>query len=157
MNRRERVLRYLAQDEPEYEKAAAGLGPRAFPLLEELAASADPLLASKATHLATLIRGPGARAVVEAAARREEAEVRVAAAAAMGSLWPASPLEALAMDAPSGALDRLLWDADAGVRKYALRSATTMGLDDRVDEVLRSNSTDPFLREVVEEERRERP
>jgi hypothetical protein len=162
MNTSDRVLRYLQQDEPEYEKAAAALGPRAFRWLKELARSADPLLASKATHLATLIRAPGARAVVEAAAERDEAEVRVAAAAAMCNLWSAAPAEAdpaeaWVLDDSAAVLDRLLGDADPGVRKYALRAAMRMGLDDRVEDAVRSESTEPFLREMVEKERRRRP
>jgi len=169
MNTRDRVLRHLKRDEPEYEKAASALGPRALRWLKELAERADPLLASKATHLATVIGGPGAAAVVRAAARREEPEVRVAAAAAMGNLWSAEtaetaetpeaaePAEATTMEGSAGVVDRLLDDADLGVRKYALRTAMKMGMHDRVDAALRSESTEPHLRRMIEKERRERP
>lgn len=117
------VLQHLEADEPDYRRAASALGPDAIPPLERLAREAEPLLASKATHLASLIPSPRSRRVVEAAAARDEAEVRVAAAAALRNL-PAQPAGALA-DRHDGVLERLLHDRDPGVRKFARRTAKT--------------------------------
>jgi HEAT repeat protein len=107
------VLAEIDPDEPEYEKAAAKLGTDALPLLQEIVESDDPMRASKATYLAALIGGDEAAPAVESAASHQDPRVRVAAAHAMGT----------ERVAPSLALDRLLDDSDAGVRKVALRAA----------------------------------
>ena len=75
------VRKYLDPEEPNYAKAAAALGAEPCPF-SSAREGADPLLASKAAYLASLIPDPRAARVLEVAARSPEATVRVAAAAA---------------------------------------------------------------------------
>jgi len=110
-----RVRKYLDPEEPNYSAAAAELGAEALPVLAALVQGADPLLASKAAYLASLIPDPEADRVMEQAARSEHPTVRVAAAAGLRSR-------------PDAAIDmaaELIADPDAGVRKVAAR--TTRG------------------------------
>ena len=110
-----RVRKYLDPEEPNYSAAAAELGPEALPILEALVQGADPLLASKAAYLASLIPDAEADRVIERAARSEHATVRIAAAAGLRSR----------PEAEAGTAEELLDDPDAGVRKVAAR--TTRG------------------------------
>lgn len=145
------LLRILESDEPDYD-AAAAIGPDALGYLAELARHADPLLASKATYLASLIPSAGARAVLEEAARREEPEVRVAAASALRNLGTSG--ESLADADPAvDLLDRLLHDSDAGVRKFAVRSAATLHASGVRASVAAAADADPapFVRAAARE------
>jgi hypothetical protein len=107
-----KVRALLDLDEPRYAEAAK-LGAKAIPHLRTLVREGDPMLASKATYLASLIRSGGALDVVKAAAESSEPTVRVAAAAAARNLPAAATDEVLAS---------LSSDEDAGVRKTALRA-----------------------------------
>jgi hypothetical protein len=69
----------LDPEEPDY-KAAAALGAEAIPHLRALVAGDDPMLASKAAYLASLIGAEGAGDVLLAAAESPHEAVRVAAA-----------------------------------------------------------------------------
>lgn len=114
MNPTQEVVRAaLSPDELDYPALAQRLGPAALPHLEQLIAGADPALAPKAAYLVGLIGHPRAGAVLAAAARSGAPTVRVAAAAAARQL-PADPA--------GGVLAQLVGDADAGVRRVALRS-----------------------------------
>lgn len=106
------VLAELDKDEPNY-SAAASLGPDALPHLRQITEAADVMRASKATYLAGLIGGAQATSIVEQAIAHNDPIVRVAAAHAFGS----------GLDAPAPLLERLLDDADVGVRKLAVRAA----------------------------------
>lgn len=106
------VRSLLASEEPRYEDGAR-LGAGAIPHLAVLVHDKDPLLASKAAYLASLIGTEDAADVVRAAAESSEPTVRVAAAAGAQNLGGA---------ATSDVLDALASDADDGVRKTALRS-----------------------------------
>ena len=106
------VRKYLDPEEPNYPKAAAALGAEALPVLERLVSEGDPLLASKAAYLASLIPDPGASRVLDAAARSPEATVRVAAAAG-----------AQRRPELAAVVDHLSTDPDQGVRKVAGRTA----------------------------------
>jgi len=106
------VTRYLDADEPDYELAAL-LGPDALAQLELLVRGRDPMLASKATHLAGLIRDPGALQVLQAAAESAEPIVRIAAAST-AALMPS--------DQASTLLSRLLTDSDPEIRRIAIES-----------------------------------
>jgi hypothetical protein len=106
------VREALDPEEPNYKRAAA-LGPDALPHLEVLVTTAEPMLASKATYLASLIEDVRAGDVLDKAAQHADPVVRVAAAAAAVNL----------AGAPAGdLLRRLADDPDAGVRKVASRT-----------------------------------
>jgi HEAT repeat protein len=107
----EQVRAHLDRDEPDY-PAAAQLGPEALPQLRQLAQGDDPMLASKAVYLASLIGTDQSVAIVNEAAARPDPVVRAAAAGAVRNLD----------QAPNQLLNSLLGDQDAGVRKVALRS-----------------------------------
>jgi HEAT repeat protein len=103
----------LQPEELDYPGAAERLGPEALPHLQQLAESPDVMIASKATYMASLIRGELAPRIIEAAGRRPEPAVRVAAATGLKNLHEheAEPI-----------VDRLLGDNDIGVRKMAVKS-----------------------------------
>jgi hypothetical protein len=107
------VRKYLDPEEPDYKAAAAALGAEALPVLESLVREAEPLLASKAAYLASLIPDEQATRVLEQAARSDHATVRVAAAAGLQKR----------ADVPSDLAGELLSDPDAGVRKVAAKAA----------------------------------
>jgi len=102
----------LDPEEPDYGEAAK-LGSGALPHLEALVSSGDPMLASKATYLASLIKDAKSAAIVEKAARSDDPVVRVAAATAASNL-SASSASAVLLD--------LVTDPDPGVRKVARRA-----------------------------------
>ena len=77
------VRAYLEPEEPNYPAAAAALGAEALPVLDTLVRGGDPLLASKAAYLASMIPDEQAARVLEQAARSAHPTVRVAAAAGM--------------------------------------------------------------------------
>ena len=113
----EQVREILTRDEPNYMEAAQ-LGPEAIPHLQTLLVDADPLLASKATYLASMINSDRAVDVVKEAAASEHAEVRAAAAAATRNL-PQTPV--------TDVLSNLLDDGDVSVRKVTLKSISALG------------------------------
>ena len=137
----EQVRAHLEPEEPNY-AAAAQLGPDALPVLEQLVRTADPLLASKAAYLASMIPDRRATKVLEAAAQSDEPTVRVAAAAGLQKM-PAVG-DDVAMD--------LIADEDPGVRKVALKSVRgkmTPELRARVEDRAASES-DPTARSAYD-------
>jgi hypothetical protein len=104
-----RVRAALEPEEPDY-AAAAQLGPEAIPHLRRLSQGDDPMLASKAVYLASLIQDERTSDLVREAAQHDDPVVRVAAASAAQNL-----------DAPaaSAVLVELVADDDPGVRKVA--------------------------------------
>ncbi|GIG23692.1 hypothetical protein Cch01nite_44160 [Cellulomonas chitinilytica] len=140
----EQVLGYLDAEEPNYVAAARTLGADALPHLESLIRGDDLARATKAASLAGVIRTPESAQVLAIAAGHDDATVRVAAAAATNHLDPsdASPV-----------LSVLLDDADAGVRKLALRSVSP-GADADVREkvrVMANSDPNDRLRELSTE------
>jgi hypothetical protein len=133
-----KLRRTLQQDEPDYEEIARQLDDKSLGVLADLARHADPLTASKATHLASLVPSMAATHVIRAAAERKEPTVRVATAASFSNLvellatsdegladqlrWSGEPLFAMS----DSTLQKLLEDPDPGVRKFASRSAGRM-------------------------------
>jgi HEAT repeat protein len=109
---KEQVRAELEKDEPNYARAA-GLGPDAFPHLEELARDEDAMIASKAVYLAGLIEGEPADRLLADAASSDDPRIRVAAASAARHRSEA---------AASAVLLSLVKDEDLGVRKVALKS-----------------------------------
>ena len=109
----QRVRALLDVDEPDYTEAAK-LGADALPHLEKLVQAGDPMLASKAVYLASLIGGDASVDIVAAGAASHDPRVRVAAAAALRNM-PEGRVRELART--------LLADPDAGVRRTTRKSA----------------------------------
>jgi len=138
----QQVRAQLDRDEPDY-PTAAQLGPTAVVQLAKLVRGTDALLAAKAAYLASLIPGDQSRVVLDDAARSQQGQVRVAAAAGIRNL----------PDAPLDLIDTLLKDSDAGVRKVALRSIDTRqftGLKARVEAIAKSDAED-FVRKIADQ------
>jgi HEAT repeat protein len=138
----EAVLAFLDQDEPEYREAVR-LGPDALPHLARVVREEGPMRASKAAYLAGLIDGDESPAVLEQALRRDEPEVRVAAAYAVQHL----------SRAPPELFDRLLSDHDDGVRRTALKSISVSqpsGLTAKVEELASGDEVE-HVRELARE------
>ncbi len=129
-------------DEVNYPELAADLGADALPHLQTLAAGRDPMVASKAAYLAAMIGGPNAMPVLEVAERRVEPEVRVAVASALRHV-DEQQAETIA--------DRLLSDADIGVRKMTVKAVSRLAsprLKARIQH-LRQSDPDPFIRDLA--------
>jgi HEAT repeat protein len=109
---KQQVIDMLNPDEPNYPEAAK-LGPDALPHLDTLVKTADPLLASKATYLASLIQDEQSIDVLKAAAQSNHPEVRVAAAAGARNL---------SVTETKDILFKLLADEDIGVREEAMNT-----------------------------------
>ena len=107
----EQILDELSPDEPDYEKASQ-LGVNALPHLEILIKT-NPLLAAKATYLASLIQDERSVSILMLAANSSNREVRVTAAHASRNLR---------LEGVNGILELLKVDPDEGVRIKALNS-----------------------------------
>ncbi|MGW5052309.1 hypothetical protein [Actinokineospora sp. NPDC004072] len=131
----------LDAEEVDYQEAAA-LGTEALPLLAELAAGEDSMLASKAVYLASVIGGEGSAAIVADAAERGDPILRVAAAAALRNL-PVGDFERVG--------DTLLDDSDPGVRKVAIGSVAAADSPALIAKVRRAAEADPqdYVRETA--------
>lgn len=129
----EDVRAHLDPEEVDYE-AAALLGPDALPVLDQLVHGDDPMLASKAAYLASLIPGDQRAAILADAAASPLATVRVAAASGLANL-DEPQAERLA--------DGLLTDDDVGVRKQALRSVSGFASASMAERVRRVAELDP--------------
>jgi len=128
------VRAQLMPDEPDYERAAAELGADALPVLRDIVASGDPHLASKAAYLATLIDGAERDEIVAIASESPHDVVRVAVAAGLANQPTA---------ASSDITERLLGDADVGVRKFAARSLASAGTAESRAALERVAESDP--------------
>jgi HEAT repeat protein len=135
------VRAQLDPEEPDYAQAAQ-LGQEAIPYLLELVEGNDPMLASKAAYLASVIGGDGAIDVLRVASRSPEDTVRVAAGAGLRNLEVPAPL-----------VERLLTDEDVGVRSTTLRSVVKNPSSRvRADvERVAASDPDPALRDLAEQ------
>ncbi len=136
----DQVRTQLDRDEPDYAEAAR-LGPDAIPHLMQLVRGGDPMLASKAAYLASLIQSDKSTDVLDLAAHSSHDQVRIAAAAGVRNLKQ--------VQAPL--LDLLVHDLDAGVRKVTLRSIEAKppaGVKAMVEEIAK-NDPDENLRELA--------
>lgn len=123
------ILEFLQAEEPDYNEASK-LGRSALPLLDTLVRIADPLLASKATYLASLIDDENSISVLKRAAQDSHAEVRLAAAAGARNLKSQSKRIRKRNIRKTGAvtdplnqlISTLESDQDLGVRKEAFKS-----------------------------------
>lgn len=138
------VRSHLDRDEVDYQ-AAAGMGPEALPYLHELVTGDDPMLASKATYLASLIPGAQQTQIIRTAARAADPVIRVAAASCMANL-DESEADAVA--------DALLDDDDLGVRKFAIRSVAQFQSDSMLARLRQAADHDPseLLRDIATRE-----
>jgi len=127
------VRRHLDPEEVDY-PAAVELGAEALPLLAELVRSDDPMLASKAAYLASLIPADQQLPVLGAAATSPHAVVRVAAASGLRNLSE-EDADALA--------DALLADVDVGVRKQTLQAAAGFASERMAQRLRRASDEDP--------------
>lgn len=116
------VRAHLMPEEPDYEKAAAELGPGALPVLRDLVAGGDTHLGSKAAYLASLLDDPRSANVLLAAAESPHPVVRVAAASGVRNLRAGADDSADGADPADAVVERLLEDDDFGVRKVAMQS-----------------------------------
>ena len=122
------VLNQLDREDPDYVQAAK-LGADALPQILLLLQEQRPALAAKAAFLAGAINTEESAAVLAVAARHPEPVVRVAAAATARNLTQVSTVLAMA----------LLSDADAGVRKWGLKSVGTQnipGIRSKMEEMM---------------------
>ena len=140
----QQVRAHLDRDEPDYPEAAR-LGPDALPHLRQLARGDDPMPASKAIYLASLIGTDQSVTIVNEAAGRPNPMVRAAAAGALRNLD----------QAPNQLLNSLLNDQDVGVRKVALRSVEASGPSTLPTDVATNvrdmsvNDPNPHLRQLA--------
>jgi len=108
------IRKLIDLDEPDYEALAKQLGPAAIPQLQTIVKGSDPMLASKATYLVSLIPDGRSADVLTVAAKSPHATVRVAAASAARNLQQTEKITEM--------MSELLKDPDLGVRKVSLRS-----------------------------------
>lgn len=127
------VRAHLDPEEVDY-PAAAALGPEALALLDDMVRSDDPMLASKAAYLASLIPAEERLGVLGAAATSPHAAVRVAVASGLRNL-DEPDVDALA--------DALQADVDLGVRKQTLRAIAGFDSGRMVERLSRAAEEDP--------------
>ena len=137
------VIQALQVDEPDYPAVARHLGADAAPILAELAEGDEVELASKAASLAGFLTTDAARPVLQRGATNKIAAVRSAAAGAL------ERQPELVNELSS----QLLVDADAGVRKWTLRSLQARRPEGFRDQVRALASTEqvPALRQLADE------
>jgi HEAT repeat protein len=107
----EQITAVLKAEEPDYTEAAK-LGPDTLPHLDTLVKTADPLLASKAAYLASLIKHEKSIEVLKSAAQSNHPEVRIAAASGSKNIEPNKINEVLSL---------LKNDEDVGVRQQVTK------------------------------------
>lgn len=139
----EQVLLALSAIEPDYTEMAQ-VGPEALPHLEILVEAMDPLLASKAVCLASVIGGDQSIEILKKAAHSPHPEVRIAAAVGARNLGLPAAAEFLTL---------LLNDMDSGVRKIALNSIPSDALPMLLTkiEVMVTTDPEPFIRQLSSE------
>jgi HEAT repeat protein len=108
------VLDELLPDEPDYDRAAGRLGSEALPHLENIVKGQDPLMASKAAYLASLIKDDRATTVLKVASESEFPEVRTAAAFGTKNIANIAKANEI--------LNSLKQDVDSAVRIQALKA-----------------------------------
>jgi len=133
------VLAFLRQDELDYPAGAKKFGAAALPYLEELIASNDEMLATKAAYLAGYIGGEAGSGALKKAAAAGFSTVRLAAAFGAQSLKEADATEVL-----SQALD----DHDPGVQKIAMRSVQAKKLQAALKPKLQALSKNAVTEEI---------
>ena len=116
------ILEELNRYEPNYKKAAQEFGPKALPHIKKIVESSpDPLLVSKAVHLASIIEDPDSILVLDTASKSKYPEVRVATANAVADITKGTSNRTFMgdMNLTNTILNKLKDDPDVGVRKAA--------------------------------------
>ena len=108
------VLDELFPDEPDYEGAVERLGLEALPHLEDIVKGEDPLMASKAAYLTSLIKDDRATVILKVAAKSKFPEVRTAAAFGTKNIADISKATEI--------INSLKQDTDSAVRVQALKA-----------------------------------
>jgi HEAT repeat protein len=138
---KQEVIRRLGAVEPKYTELAK-MGPEAVPHLAALINGEDLGFAAKATYLASVIQTDEAIDALSVAATSPHRIVRVAAAAGLGNVRDPRAISLA---------QRLLDDEDAGVRKFAVRAASRLGLSELEPKVRAIAIQDnvPALRQIA--------
>lgn len=129
----QQVLAEIDREEPVY-AAFPKLGPEALPHLKMIIAANDPLKAAKAAYAASLIGGAEAIELLRVAAEHHDPQVRIAVA---------HGLQNLSKTAPGDLVMQSLNDADAGVRKLALKTAGVLKRPEFSERVAQIEKSDP--------------
>ncbi|MDX5338735.1 MAG: hypothetical protein LPK25_06900 [Cyclobacteriaceae bacterium] len=141
----EELLAFLRQDELDYPAAALKFGKESLPFLKELINSSDENLAVKAAYLVGYIDDDSGDQILEEAATKGSAPIRVAAAFGAQSRKSAGA-EAI--------LKKSLEDSDPSVIKFALSSAKKAKLEKTLQpkiEKISKNFLDEGIKSVASE------
>ena len=114
------LLAFLRQDELDYPAGAKKFGKEALPFLSELVQGSDENLSIKAAYLVGYIDDDAGNDILQMAAEKGSAPVRIAAAFGAQKRG-AKSAEAI--------LSKSLDDSDPSVVKFALRAATAMKME----------------------------
>lgn len=136
------LLAFLRQDELDYPAGAKKFGKEALPLLSELVQGSDENLSIKAAYLVGYIDDEAGDDILQTAADKGSAPIRIAAA--FGAQKKSAKVA-------ESILSRSLDDHDPSVVKFALRSASAMkmekALKSKIDKISKS-----FLDEGIKSE-----
>ena len=127
----EELRKSLSADEPDYVALSKDLDPEDLPNLRTLKQTEDPLMASKAVYLSSLISDKRSIEILKDAADDPRPEVRIAAASGSANfVSTASMRDTLSSVDVSGVeevLNKLRNDSDVGVSKTARKSLGSVG------------------------------
>lgn len=126
----------LSSDEPDYAQLAQLIDGSDVPVLMQLANDPDPMLASKAVYLASLLPNPQAHDIVATASNSPRDLVRIASASALVNL-PDEVRYPIA--------DRLIDSDDVSVKKLAIKSveqSAPAALKQKLDRMSRENPSE---------------
>lgn len=127
----EELRKSLSAEEPDYKALSKDLGPEDISSLQTLKQTDDPLMASKAVYLSSLISDNRTVDVLKDAADDPRPEVRIAAASGSANfINTASMKDTLKSVDVSGieeVLNKLGNDSDVGVSKTARKSLSSVG------------------------------
>jgi HEAT repeat protein len=114
----EQVIEALSFIEPPGYDEAVKLGPDIIPHLDTLVKADDPIIASKAAYVSSLIKHDKSIEILKTAAQSKYPEVRIAAASGSKNLNSEKMNDVLSL---------LKDDEDVGVRKQLMKSSKFTG------------------------------
>lgn len=127
----EKLKSVLGADEPDYAALAKEFGSEAVPYLDTLAKTKDPLMASKAVYLSSLISDSRSIDILSNAAKDPKPEVRIAAASGASNIVITADRIGLLADVNLTKVEEVLSllrnDSDSGVSKVARKSLGSVG------------------------------